>query len=272
MIWDKSKIRLLITGGTSGLGLELVKFFLEDGCEVHATGRNCPGLIIHQSGFHFIQVDFSDLEQVRSVFARELLSHSGFDLVVNCAGVLTPPDYTATIDGFEYSFQVNFLAHLMICDIIINSHKKDSRLKLAFVTSPVYKYIKPSFRWPEKNSFRPFRVYCESKYYMLLIGSFLKSIYKGKDISVLALDPGIFSSGIYRMQKGWFRKMYRIGAPFMRSSHKVAMNLHNILTDEELAGDVIYKRSTVGEDSIPALSTISEKFLLSCHKAVKIVR
>jgi NAD(P)-dependent dehydrogenase (short-subunit alcohol dehydrogenase family) len=272
MIHGRSKLRVLITGGTSGLGFELVKFFLEDGAQVYATGRNCPDLLNHYSGFHFIRVDFSDLVQVKSVIGNVLSSKSRFDLIVNCAGVLTPPDFTTTKDGFEYSFQVNFLAHLMICDLIVESQESDRPLKLVFVTSPVYKYVKPSFKWPEKNGYRSFRVYCESKYYMLLIGSFLKSIYKEKNIRVFALDPGIFSSGIYRMQKGWFHKMYRIGAHFMRSSRKVARYLHNVLADEGLAENMIYKESARSQRTIPPLTADSEEFLLSCHEAVKIVR
>jgi uncharacterized oxidoreductase len=31
---------ILVTGGTSGLGLELVRFFLSNGCKVITTGRN----------------------------------------------------------------------------------------------------------------------------------------------------------------------------------------------------------------------------------------
>ncbi len=34
---------VLITGGTSGLGLELVKLYLDKGFEVVATGRNPSG-------------------------------------------------------------------------------------------------------------------------------------------------------------------------------------------------------------------------------------
>lgn len=267
---DRSKKRILVTGGTSGLGLELVKLFLDDGSEVYATGRNYPvSLSDDKPGFHFIQVDFSDLGQVRSVIKKVLSSGTGFDLVVNCAGVLTPPVYTATIDGFEYSFQVNFLAHLMIGDLIVDSLEAQKTLGMVSVTSPVYKYIEPGFKWPEKKGYRPFRVYCESKYYMLFTGNYLKKIHEGKDLFVFSLDPGIFSSGIYRMQKGWFRRMYKIAAPFMRSSHNVARNLHGILIGDGLIEDRIYKHSCRRSIPSPPMNEGLWKFMAACHEELK---
>jgi NAD(P)-dependent dehydrogenase (short-subunit alcohol dehydrogenase family) len=262
--------KVLITGGTSGLGLELVKLFLAGGAEVFATGRKMPQILSDNSGFHFIQVDFSDLKQVEAVISQVASSQPEFDLVINNAGVLSPHDFALSKDGFEYTFQVNVLAHLLLDDIIVRSMQEGNDLRIAFVTSPVYKYVKPLFIFPQKNNYNPFKTYCETKYNLLLVGSFLKLKYPDKDLKIIGLDPGIFSSGIYRMQKRWFHKMYSVGALFMRSSAKVAGELHRILNDGKFAETRVYFRSGKRSQPFPQMSEAAEKFMAACHDAVKI--
>ncbi|HQG62440.1 MAG TPA: SDR family NAD(P)-dependent oxidoreductase, partial [Bacteroidales bacterium] len=58
---------ILITGGTSGLGLELVKSFLDKGNTVIATGRRELELKSYEGKFHLYRVDFSDLKETASV-------------------------------------------------------------------------------------------------------------------------------------------------------------------------------------------------------------
>jgi NAD(P)-dependent dehydrogenase (short-subunit alcohol dehydrogenase family) len=262
--------KVLITGGTSGLGLELVKLFLADGAEVYATGRTMPQIFSDNSRFHFSQVDFSDIKQVETVISLITTSQPGFDLVINNAGILSPHNFTTSKDGFEYTFQVNLLSHILLDDIIVRSMPAGGVLRIAFVTSPVYKFVKPDFIIPQKTNYRPFKTYCETKYYLLLAGSYLKLKYPDKDLRIIGLDPGIFSSGIYRMQKNWFHKMYSVGALFMRSSGKVAGNLHRILNDSIFTENRVYHRSGRRSEPFPPLNGASEKFMEDCCKAVTI--
>jgi NAD(P)-dependent dehydrogenase (short-subunit alcohol dehydrogenase family) len=64
---------ILITGGTSGLGLELVRLFLQIGYRVVSTGRQQLKLHGFEDRFTFYNVDFSDLGQVAEVLAELIL-------------------------------------------------------------------------------------------------------------------------------------------------------------------------------------------------------
>jgi NAD(P)-dependent dehydrogenase (short-subunit alcohol dehydrogenase family) len=231
---------ILITGGTSGLGLELVKLFLSEGSEVYVTGRNPKGLPLQNSKLHFIAVDFSDLKAVSEIINKFAGQSIKFDILVNNAGILSPPVYTTTNDSFEYTFQVNFLSHLLIDEMIIRNKTDSAPLTVVSVTSPVYKYVKPDFRMSDINRYRSFKVYAESKLYLLLIGEYLCSKYPEKRLRFIGYDPGTFSSGIYRMQKKWFQVLYKIAAPFMRSPAKVAKALYQILTNQIRNYDLVY--------------------------------
>jgi NAD(P)-dependent dehydrogenase (short-subunit alcohol dehydrogenase family) len=233
---------VLITGGTSGLGLQLVKIFLSEGCEVYTTGRDPKGLPLPNNKLHFIALDFSDLEAISAAMNESPLRSIKFDLIINNAGVLSPPAFTTTKDSFEYTFQVNFLSHVLLDELIIKNTGDKADLMVVSVGSPVYKYVKPDFKMSDIGEYHPFKVYAGSKLYLLLTGEYLRNKYPEKRLKFIGYDPGIFSSGILRMQKKWFQGLYKIASPFMRSPANVAKKLYGILSAPIDNDSVIYNR------------------------------
>jgi NAD(P)-dependent dehydrogenase (short-subunit alcohol dehydrogenase family) len=231
---------VFITGGTSGLGLQLVRIFLSKGCEVYATGRDPKRLPLPDNKLHFIALDFSDLGAVSAAMITPALRSVKFDLIINNAGILSPPAFTTTKDSFEYTFQVNFLSHLLLDELIIRNTDDKAELMVVSVGSPVSKYVKPDFKMSDIGEYSPFKVYSGSKLYLLLTGEYLRNKYPEKRLRFIGCDPGIFSSGILRMQKKWFQGLYKIAAPFMRSPANVANKLFGILSAPVSNDGVIY--------------------------------
>ena len=235
-----SGLSILITGGTSGLGFELSKYFIGMGNRVYILGRKAPESFPVNGGPRFIKIDFSDLRSTSEVIRKLAGELNGLDIIVNNAGVMSPPTFTASSDGIEYTYQVNWLSHLVINEILIREGKLSPGAKIVSVTSPVYKYVKPGFRIHGPENYSGFRAYAESKYYMILTGRYLERVFPENDFIFFSFDPGTFSSGIARMQKGWFRKLYRIGAPFLRSPARPASNLVEILRNDEIVNGAVY--------------------------------
>jgi NAD(P)-dependent dehydrogenase (short-subunit alcohol dehydrogenase family) len=233
--------RILVTGGTSGLGLGLVRLFLSYGCNVIATGRNPNRVNDYNENYTFVPVDFSVLENVASVGGRLGGPSGRIDVIINNAGVLGPPDFTKTIDGFEYSFQVNFLSHLLLDEIIIINSKSWGLPVIVSVTSPVYRFAErvPDF-YNDGSEYKAFKSYSSSKLALVLLGIYLSEKFKEDNLRCFSFNPGTFSSGIYRMQKSWFQKMYSIASPFMRSPMKAAHALAEILDRMEIISGAIY--------------------------------
>lgn len=73
---------VLITGGTSGLGLELVKLFLKNGYTVIATGRQLLNLPGYEDKFKLFRIDFSDMNQV-AVITKKICETYDFNFVIN---------------------------------------------------------------------------------------------------------------------------------------------------------------------------------------------
>jgi NAD(P)-dependent dehydrogenase (short-subunit alcohol dehydrogenase family) len=258
--------KILLTGGTSGLGLEIAKILISGGAEVYAMGRDLKGYSFANEKFRFIKADFADLKDLKASLSDILSQQIRFDVIINNAGVLSPPGYLETKDGFEYSFQVNFLSHLLINEMIIENKAYSDPLTILAVTSPVYKHIKPDFTFPGKNDYRPFRVYSESKFYLLLMGNYLKDEFKSDKFSFVGFNPGTFGSGIYRMQKPWFHIMYKIAAPFMRSPSKVAGSICRLLEKGEYAFTGIYSVNGTKPSVLRSYPVEASEFLRRCSE------
>jgi len=263
---------ILITGGTSGLGFELAKICCSHKYNVWITGRSLKKGLPEGMKIHFLRIDFSDLNQTRRVIKEIIDQGIRFDIIVNNAGVLGPVSFCRTVDGFEYTFQVNFLTHLLIDDMIISASEPGHPVKLAVVTSPIYRFVSPDFKMPDEATYEPYTVYALSKYYLLLSADYLKKKHIDKDIRLINFNPGVFRSGIYRVKQKWFQVLYKIAAPFMRSPALVALKLFELLESNSVSEGIIYRsRYSKGKQG-PVLTTEAEDFLLACEQAVKIMR
>jgi NAD(P)-dependent dehydrogenase (short-subunit alcohol dehydrogenase family) len=259
--------KILITGGTSGLGLQLVHRFLEAGYFVVSTGRQPVNLHRFGERYAFYRIDFSDLKQVAAETRKICKDHS-FSLIVNNAGILSPPGYTETSDGLEYTFQINFLSHLLINEIFLSCSNNDNILRIAAVTSPVYRFASIRPLVSGSAEYNPIRSYSSSKLYMTLMPEFLSSRHGLMNPECFSFDPGTFSSGIYRMQNEWFRVMYRIAAPFMRSPVKIAKVLADIMLNTDIEHGSIYD-SSYRQKSPPAIDKEEKAvFIESCYKLI----
>ena len=78
--------RVLITGASSGIGLQLAQDYLADGWQVYACGRN-PQALSQLAGAERLLFDVTDNEQVQAQ-AKTLTAKgvNSFDLVILNAG------------------------------------------------------------------------------------------------------------------------------------------------------------------------------------------
>lgn len=260
--------QILITGGTSGLGLELVKAFQRKSYIVTALGRDPERLAGAGDKLEFAYTDFGNLNETAGII-KDLCRTHDFDYVINNAGILSPPGYMITKDGLEYTFQINFLAHLLINEVIIQSKNDLLPLMIAGITSPVYRLSGNRIRYGnDESDYKPLKAYSDSKYLLSLMCRHLPLRYHERNVNAFSFNPGIFSSGIYRIRKPWFGRMYRIAAPFMRRSEKVAEIFTEIFEFNNIETGKIYdlRKKTF---SLPVSDSNTEKdFWNYCYKKI----
>src|SRR5689334_4199287 len=85
------KKTVLITGGTSGIGLELAKQLLQRGNTVVVTGRDQARLdSVTQGlpGVHTFKSDVSDPEAIAALYNKVLAQFPALDTLINNAGIM----------------------------------------------------------------------------------------------------------------------------------------------------------------------------------------
>ena len=85
--YDYSDYRVLVTGGTSGIGFSAARMYHEAGADVVITGTKSPeNYDVDLSTFNFKQMDLEDNESI-DVVAKEVSAEGGLDVLVNNAGL-----------------------------------------------------------------------------------------------------------------------------------------------------------------------------------------
>ena len=234
---------VLITGGTSGLGKSLANLFLMQGCKVITVSRS-EGLTTQEKRYRHFTCDFADLGSIRSMYLKIANSESSIDILVNNAGILSPPEYHKSKNGFELSYQVNFLAHVFLNRKLIEDRlvKTDC---IVNISSPIHTKGKLDLRYiVDGKYYKLLSAYANSKLYLALFSQHLNTA----GYNCFSFDPGTFSSGIYRAQKKWFHRLYKVAAPFMISSDVVANGLMQIIKDQNWSnGRMMNRHGKIGK-------------------------
>ena len=102
---------VIITGGTSGIGLETARILTKRGCKVYELSRRESGT---DAAIH-IQADVTDENQVRNAVESVLLREGRIDIVINNAGfgISGAIEYTDTEEAVR-QFDVNFFGMVRV--------------------------------------------------------------------------------------------------------------------------------------------------------------
>lgn len=104
---------VIITGGTKGLGRQLVTSFHEAGADVVVCARNEPAepLVDGDREALFVAADIRDPEQVQAVVAAAVEANGRIDVLINNAGGAPPADSATVSHRFnERILALNLLA------------------------------------------------------------------------------------------------------------------------------------------------------------------
>ncbi|SDZ14086.1 SDR family oxidoreductase [Herbiconiux ginsengi] len=199
---DLSDIRAVVTGGSDGIGLRIATRLAAAGAEVVLPVRNARKgesalATIRQSApsarVSVRQLDLSSLESVAAL--GETLRSEGvpIQVLVNNAGVMTPPERQTTVDGFESQFGTNHLGHVALVAALLPL----LRAGRARVTAQIsVSANQGAINWNDLNwehDYDGMRAYSQSKIAFGLFGLELdrRSAAHGWGISSNLSHPGI---------------------------------------------------------------------------------
>jgi NAD(P)-dependent dehydrogenase (short-subunit alcohol dehydrogenase family) len=190
--------RILVTGVSSGLGVETARALAAHGALVVGAARDLAKaraatehMRVQSSGggLELVQLDLASLASVRACADALLAAGKPFDLVIANAGVMACPKGT-TADGFETQFGTNHLGHFVLVNRIASLLRRGSRL--VNLSSSGHRLADVDLDDPnfERTAYTEFGAYGRSKTANVLFAVEFDRRHRENGVRATAVHPG----------------------------------------------------------------------------------
>ncbi|KAH8418047.1 hypothetical protein KR222_010946 [Zaprionus bogoriensis] len=211
---------VVVTGGNSGIGFEIAKALGARGgriilaCRNMTVGERAAAIIKRELGCHtptkpgdtispaeryFVEareLDLCSLQSVHRFAARLMAEFERIDVLVNNAGIVFGDTRLPTADGFEPHCQVNYLAPLLLTQLLLPHLRKSQQGRIIFVAAHAHQAAKIDFddplnvgTWAVKFHARD--AFAHSKLAVILATRWLARELKDTPITVNCCTPGL---------------------------------------------------------------------------------
>ncbi|CAM6096864.1 unnamed protein product [Calypogeia fissa] len=195
----------LITGCSSGIGVETARAIAATGATVYCTvrdmekGKTALVDILEPGRVELFYMDLNSLSSVRAG-AEEFLAITAdkpINVLICNAGVMAiPAPGTKTADGFETQFGTNHLAHFLLFNLLkpslLASSSKEFDSRVVMVSSSVHKFsgVRVDDYNFQKGDYDPWLAYGQSKTAMIYTANFIDRHFGSEGIHANSLHPG----------------------------------------------------------------------------------
>ncbi|MCG2803738.1 MAG: SDR family NAD(P)-dependent oxidoreductase [Cellulomonas sp.] len=111
---------VVLTGASDGIGAAAARALTAAGDHVVVVGRSPAktAALAAELGTEHLVADFARLDEVRGLAEALLSAYPQVDVLANNAGAIFGATRTLTADGFESTFQVNYLAPFLLTELL----------------------------------------------------------------------------------------------------------------------------------------------------------
>jgi WW domain-containing oxidoreductase len=217
----------IVTGATSGLGCEAARLLLRAGAHVVFAVRNkAAGEVVAASLLaeaspdataRVMVLDLARLESVRAFADAFISSGAHFDGLLNNAGAFGAAGTTG--DGFQVTWQTNYLAPALLTDLLLPAASDDARI--VNVSSKLYRLSSAGLarRCPPQSPGDTYVDYGLSKACQIAHAVHLNCRFSGCSRRAFAVEPGLVQTRIMRESAPLVRFLnYALLAPTLKDA------------------------------------------------------
>lgn len=204
---------VVVTGASSGVGLESARVFAEAGATVVMAVRDvAKGKAVAkafgaqaEARCRVMALDLCSLQSVRD-FAKELIA-TGLPIhVLMLNAGCFPLSRRITQDGFEETFQANYLGHYLLARLLEDKVAASAPSRIVIVSSYMHTMGKVHFPKSdarkgyladEDESYSAAAAYAQAKLCEILMGKTLHDRLHSKNVAVFSVHPGGVATSIY---------------------------------------------------------------------------
>eukprot|EP01138_Halocafeteria_seosinensis_P016088 gb/GECG01016417.1/.p1 GENE.gb/GECG01016417.1/~~gb/GECG01016417.1/.p1 ORF type:complete len:345 (+),score=35.98 gb/GECG01016417.1/:1-1035(+) len=211
----------IVTGANTGIGYWTAWELARLGCEVILACRSakraedartrmledlqtrddCFDRAHLQDKVKFMELDLSDLDNVRTFAKNFKAKYNHLDLLINNAGVMMPLQRQTTKQGYELQLGTNHLGHFLLTRELFPVLKAASHARVVNVSSKAHERGKiywGNLNFEKEGSYSPMDSYSQSKLANVLFTKELARRTKGTGVVTTSLHPGVVETELTR--------------------------------------------------------------------------
>jgi NAD(P)-dependent dehydrogenase (short-subunit alcohol dehydrogenase family) len=208
---------VLITGGSSGIGLATAEALAAKGAEIILVARSETKLkeaaqqIESKTGnkkIRYYVADFSSQKSIRSLAEKVKKDYQKIDVLINNAGGVFP-DFKLSEDGLEMTIATNHFAYFLLTNLLLDLIKKSDYARIVNVASGShYKGKIDTESFTKEKGYFILTAYAQSKLANVLFTAYLAEKLKGTQVTVNCLHPGFVKTDIGNKDTQWYAKLF----------------------------------------------------------------
>ncbi|XP_029306885.1 polyprenol dehydrogenase [Cottoperca gobio] len=202
----------IVTGGTRGMGFETARHLASLGMHVVIAGNEREeGAVavrrindeVSEGKAEFVYMDLTSLKSVRHFVQAFKQRRLPLHVLVNNAGTMMVPE-RQTDDGFEFHFELNYLGHFLLTNLLLDTLKRSGRQGSCsrIINMSSATHFAGVMHMDDLNRricYSSHGAYSQSKLALVLFTYYLQEQLTagGFPVIVNAVDPGMVDTALY---------------------------------------------------------------------------
>jgi NAD(P)-dependent dehydrogenase (short-subunit alcohol dehydrogenase family) len=246
----------VITGTTSGTGLEATRLLLSKGASVVMLNRNADkaaGVVatlkaeLGDVDVRAVRMDLAELDAVRRAAAEVLDTTPRIDALVCNAAIAQVATQSFTVDGLEKQLGVNHMGHFLLTGLLFDRIAASAG-RIVMVGSLAYRQGHKRIQFEDLDfdaNYTAWDVYAQSKLAQMMFGYELhrRAAATGRPVEVRVCHPGASRTGLIQGDdiSLFMKATWAVLAPFIaQSAEKGAWPEVLCATEDDLDPEALY--------------------------------
>ena len=243
---DQSGRTAVVTGANTGLGFETAQALADNGAHVvlavRDTEKGKQAAARIGGDVALTELDLTSLDSIRAAAAELKDRYDRIDLLINNAGVMTPPKGT-TSDRFELQFGTNHLGHFALTGLLLDRIADVPGARVVTVSSWGHR-VRAAIHFDDlqwERSYDKLAAYAQSKLANLMFTYELQRRLLPTGAVAVAAHPGGSSTELGRHSAAPLQAAIRlVGPAFLQNAAMGALPTLRAATDPSVLGGQYY--------------------------------
>ncbi|KAF7546535.1 hypothetical protein G7Z17_g8372 [Cylindrodendrum hubeiense] len=194
---------IVITGTSSGIGIETVRALATTGAKLFLTARDLAKAetalagILDPKRMELVQMDQGSLDSVRAAAKTILAKTDKVNILVNNAGIMAIQDLQFTQDGHELQFGTNHLSHFLFFQLLkpalLTASTPELHSRVVNLASSGHRVIginaSDNYNF-QKGDYNPWTSYAQSKTANVYMANEIDRRYGSQGLHATSVHPG----------------------------------------------------------------------------------